>query len=94
VQGPLVFPFPSAYPLLNASPAVLLFLPECGDLLDDVWLDDASCRCCSAPCVRASAVNSFGYTDHYLDSALGRFDGNVYQDLFQRAMADPINASP
>lgn len=39
-------------------------------------------------------VDSFGYTDHYLDSALGRFDGDVYQDLYQRAMADPINASP
>ncbi|KAK9716339.1 hypothetical protein RND81_06G226700 [Saponaria officinalis] len=36
-------------------------------------------------------VDAFNYTDHFLGSALGRYDGNVYPKLFEEAMKDPMN---
>ncbi|CAH2059211.1 unnamed protein product [Thlaspi arvense] len=38
-------------------------------------------------------VDAFDYTDHYLGSALGRYDGNVYPKLFEEALKDPLNDS-
>lgn len=38
-------------------------------------------------------VDSFDYTDHFLGSALGRHDGNVYPTLYERAWKDPLNDS-
>ncbi|KAI3727446.1 hypothetical protein L6452_16059 [Arctium lappa] len=38
-------------------------------------------------------VDSFNYTDHYLSSVLGRYDGNVYPNLYQAAWKDPLNES-
>jgi len=38
-------------------------------------------------------VDSFDHSDYALDSALGRFDGNVYQDLYDRLASDPVNRS-
>ena len=38
-----------------------------------------------------SLVDSFDYTDHYLGSALGRYDGNVYSTLYKEAWKDPLN---
>ncbi|CAA6657076.1 unnamed protein product [Spirodela intermedia] len=34
-------------------------------------------------------VDAFNYTDHYLGSALGRYDGNVYATLYAQALRDP-----
>ncbi|XP_071705869.1 peroxisomal acyl-coenzyme A oxidase 1-like [Rutidosis leptorrhynchoides] len=36
-------------------------------------------------------VDSFSYTDHYLGSILGRYDGNVYPKLYEAAWKDPLN---
>ncbi|KAK4262580.1 hypothetical protein QN277_028125 [Acacia crassicarpa] len=38
-------------------------------------------------------VDAFDYTDHYLGSALGRYDGNVYPTLYEEAWKDPLNES-
>ncbi|KAK9824680.1 hypothetical protein WJX72_012328 [[Myrmecia] bisecta] len=38
-------------------------------------------------------VDSFGFEDYLLNSALGRKDGDVYRDLLQRAEVSPLNAS-
>ncbi|KAI9111088.1 hypothetical protein K1719_017963 [Acacia pycnantha] len=38
-------------------------------------------------------VDAFNYTDHYLGSVLGRFDGNVYPKLYEEAWKDPLNDS-
>ncbi|KAF6146162.1 hypothetical protein GIB67_015600 [Kingdonia uniflora] len=36
-------------------------------------------------------VDAFNYTDHYLGSVLGRYDGNVYPNLYAKAWEDPLN---
>uniref|UniRef100_A0A1D1Z8Z8 Acyl-coenzyme A oxidase n=1 Tax=Anthurium amnicola TaxID=1678845 RepID=A0A1D1Z8Z8_9ARAE len=38
-------------------------------------------------------VDAFNYTDQYLGSALGRYDGNVYPTLYAEAWKDPLNES-
>ncbi|KAL3737952.1 hypothetical protein ACJRO7_019473 [Eucalyptus globulus] len=38
-------------------------------------------------------VDAFNYTDHYLGSVLGRYDGNVYPKLYEEAWKDPLNDS-
>ncbi|CAI9775566.1 unnamed protein product [Fraxinus pennsylvanica] len=38
-------------------------------------------------------VDAFNYTDHYLGSILGRYDGNVYPKLYEAAWKDPLNES-
>ncbi|XP_042511697.1 peroxisomal acyl-coenzyme A oxidase 1-like, partial [Macadamia integrifolia] len=38
-------------------------------------------------------VDAFNYTDHYLGSALGRYDGNVYPKLYEEAWKEPLNDS-
>ncbi|XP_020114775.1 peroxisomal acyl-coenzyme A oxidase 1-like [Ananas comosus] len=38
-------------------------------------------------------VDAFNYTDHYLGSVLGRYDGNVYPTLYEEAWKDPLNES-
>ncbi|KAJ4953982.1 hypothetical protein NE237_030814 [Protea cynaroides] len=38
-------------------------------------------------------VDAFNYTDHYLGSILGRYDGNVYPKLYEEAWKDPLNDS-
>ncbi|KAJ4831601.1 Peroxisomal acyl-coenzyme A oxidase 1 [Turnera subulata] len=38
-------------------------------------------------------VDSFNYTDHFLGSILGRYDGNVYPKLYEEAWKDPLNDS-
>ncbi|KAF3324707.1 peroxisomal acyl-coenzyme A oxidase 1-like isoform X1 [Carex littledalei] len=38
-------------------------------------------------------VDAFNYTDHYLGSVLGRYDGNVYPALYEQAWKDPLNES-
>ncbi|EPS70878.1 hypothetical protein M569_03881, partial [Genlisea aurea] len=40
-----------------------------------------------------SLVDSFNYTDHFLGSILGRYDGNVYPKLYEAAWKDPFNES-
>ncbi|CAN6460260.1 unnamed protein product [Victoria cruziana] len=38
-------------------------------------------------------VDAFNYTDHFLGSTLGRYDGNVYPSLYQEAWKEPLNDS-
>ncbi|GLD93286.1 hypothetical protein PINS_up001878 [Pythium insidiosum] len=36
-------------------------------------------------------VDAFNFSDHSLNSALGRYDGRVYEALYQSAQLDPVN---
>ena len=36
-------------------------------------------------------VDSFKFPDYLLNSSLGKYDGNVYKDLTERAVKEPIN---
>lgn len=38
-------------------------------------------------------VDAFNYTDHYLGSVLGCYNGNVYSKLYAEAWKDPLNDS-
>lgn len=38
-----------------------------------------------------SLVDSFNFSDYELHSALGRYDGNVYEALFEMAQHEPLN---
>ena len=38
-----------------------------------------------------SLVDAFDYSDYVLNSALGRYDGNVYEDLFRWAQRSALN---
>lgn len=38
-------------------------------------------------------VDSFDHTDHFLGSTLGRYDGDVYNHLYNEAWKDPLNQS-
>ncbi|CAA0825413.1 Peroxisomal acyl-coenzyme A oxidase 1 [Striga hermonthica] len=38
-----------------------------------------------------SLVDAFNYSDHFLNSILGRYDGNVYPKLYEAAWKDPLN---
>ena len=40
-----------------------------------------------------AVVDAFNFTDHYLGSILGRYDGNVYPSLYAEAWKDPLNES-
>lgn len=47
--------------------------------------------------IRPSAVqlvDAFYFSDHYLGSAIGRYDGDVYTHLYVAAQREPLNASP
>lgn len=39
-------------------------------------------------------VDSFDIVDEVLSSALGAYDGNVYERLFAEAQKSPLNAEP
>lgn len=39
-------------------------------------------------------VDSFDIRDEVLSSALGSYDGNVYERLFAEAQKSPLNAEP
>jgi len=41
-----------------------------------------------------SLVDCFGFTDRELNSALGNYDGNVYETLLEWAKLDPMNQTP
>ena len=36
-------------------------------------------------------VDAFDYPDHVLQSCLGRYDGNVYESLYEWAKQSPLN---
>ena len=38
-------------------------------------------------------VDAFGHEDYVLASAIGRYDGNVYQALYEAAQKSPLNDS-
>lgn len=39
-------------------------------------------------------MDSFDIRDEILDSALGAYDGNVYERLFKEANKSPLNKTP
>jgi acyl-CoA oxidase len=39
-------------------------------------------------------VDAFGWDDNQLGSAIGRFDGNVYEAIYEMARSSPLNQSP
>lgn len=39
-------------------------------------------------------VDGLNFSDYSLNSSLGRYDGNVYQDMYKRAQSEPLNATP
>ena len=44
--------------------------------------------------IRRDAValtDAFDFHDNYLQSVLGRYDGNVYENLFKWAKSSPLN---
>ena len=41
--------------------------------------------------IAVGIVDGFDFDDHILCSALGAYDGNVYEWLFQEAMKSPLN---
>ena len=36
-------------------------------------------------------TDAFDFHDNYLQSVLGRYDGNVYENLFKWAQSSPLN---
>lgn len=38
-------------------------------------------------------VDGFGFADSHLKSAIGRYDGNVYEEIYRQACTNPLNAS-
>jgi acyl-CoA oxidase len=39
-------------------------------------------------------VDSFDFNDRVLDSAIGRYDGRVYENLYEWAAQSALNATP
>jgi acyl-CoA oxidase len=39
-------------------------------------------------------VDAFDHSDHYLGSILGRYDGNVYENLYEDTKKNPLNKQP
>ena len=37
-------------------------------------------------------TDAFGFSDYELGSVLGRYDGRVYETLWEEAKKDPVNA--
>merc|ERR1712217_771497 len=82
--------------------AVLQQVRECaGDWID--VLDSRLLRICHQRIktllaeLRPDAValvDSFGFTDAELKSTLGRYDGNVYEAIYEKALESPLNRSP
>mmetsp|Transcript_109874 Transcript_109874/g.309888 ORF Transcript_109874/g.309888 Transcript_109874/m.309888 type:complete len:725 (+) Transcript_109874:77-2251(+) len=66
--------------------------------LDDALLDSINARIdellqeIRPDCV--GLVDGFGCSDHELQSTLGRFDGNVYEAIYDEARKSPLNATP
>eukprot|EP00051_Salpingoeca_urceolata_P022475 m.367627 g.367627 ORF g.367627 m.367627 type:complete len:88 (-) comp19975_c1_seq53:3045-3308(-) len=38
-------------------------------------------------------VDAFNFSDHFLGSCLGRFDGHVYEALWQAVQHNPLNGN-
>ncbi|KAF6140702.1 hypothetical protein GIB67_042620 [Kingdonia uniflora] len=51
----------------------------------------AHCQLIGARPNAIALVDAFNYTDHYLGSVLGRYDGNVYPNLYAKAWEEPLN---
>jgi hypothetical protein len=37
-------------------------------------------------------VDAFGHSDYFLSSAIGRYDGNVYEAIYDDAKTSPLNS--
>ena len=75
-------------------------LNELGDFTEDGYLSQKQCGWIRARVlsllaeIRPNAVtlvDSFDFTDFHLNSALGRYDGDVYTSLYEWAQRNPMN---
>ena len=56
-------------------------LDHAHDLMDEIRPD------------AVALVDAFGYDDEQLSSTLGRYDGKVYEAIYEQARASPLNRS-
>ena len=61
---------------------VRLILKQINQLLDEIRPD------------AVALADSFGLSDHSLKSTIGRFDGNVYEAIYEEARRSPLNQNP
>lgn len=59
-----------------------LVLKEINRLLDEIRPD------------AVPLTDAFGFSDHSLKSTLGRYDGNVYEAIYEEAKRSPLNQNP
>ncbi|KAG0234589.1 hypothetical protein BGW41_001102 [Actinomortierella wolfii] len=73
-----------------------------GDFLEDQYLSPRQCQALRSQIKRilqgsaladnaVALTDAFDFSDHYLGSALGAYDGNAYRRLWEAALEDPIN---
>ncbi|KAI9146271.1 acyl-CoA dehydrogenase/oxidase [Paraphysoderma sedebokerense] len=94
---------PSVYPVMKLVNDVFAMhsIEKCmGDFTEDgylnydqaTWLREALKQSLGDMLKDAVAlVDAWDFSDYELDSTLGRSDGKVYEALFERALADPVN---
>jgi len=80
--------------------AVYGIVENSGDFLEDGYLSASQLAMLNdallnlLPIVRTNAValvDAFDFRDEMLQSVLGRYDGNVYEELFKWAQKSPLN---
>ncbi|KAG0265945.1 hypothetical protein DFQ27_000253 [Actinomortierella ambigua] len=71
-----------------------------GDLLEDYFVNPMQCQAlrrqikkvqAAMACNVVGLTDAFDFTDHYLGSALGSYDGAAYKRLWEAAVSQPIN---
>ncbi|KAF9421515.1 acyl-coenzyme A oxidase [Podila epigama] len=71
-----------------------------GDFLEDYYLSPAQCQSLRVQIKKLQGeladdavvlVDAFDFSDHFLNSALGSYDGNAYQRLWDAAQKEAIN---
>eukprot|EP00160_Parvularia_atlantis_P014362 Unigene3536_Nuclearia_a/m.10794 Unigene3536_Nuclearia_a/g.10794 ORF Unigene3536_Nuclearia_a/g.10794 Unigene3536_Nuclearia_a/m.10794 type:complete len:321 (+) Unigene3536_Nuclearia_a:1161-2123(+) len=107
VQGVAALPANASFtPVLRTLCALFgLFEMEkaMGDFLEDGYVSARQAALVRAQSrallavVRPNAValvDAFDFSDYSLNSSLGRYDGDVYRDMYRRAQLEPLNATP
>ena len=46
------------------------------------------------PSEAVQITDAFGFTDYELGTVLGRYDGRVYETLWEEVQKNPVNAAP
>ncbi|KND04432.1 uncharacterized protein SPPG_00161 [Spizellomyces punctatus DAOM BR117] len=73
---------------------------DAGDFLEDGYAQGAQARDLLAEKLKnmrknaVALVDAFDWDDYVLDSALGRYDGKVYEALIEFAKKEPLNKQP